>query len=152
MIVIGEANCCVKTFENEVDIRPELTGKSTQFGSLDEIVTLSKEIDGVHPCIDWSHMHARDGQCNTAVDFQSAIDKISLILGKQELRQLHMHISGIDYGKKGEKKHLNLEESDMNYRDLLKVLKDNEICGILVCESPSLEDDALLLKDYYEKL
>ena len=142
----------IKMFDNEVDIRPELTGKPTQFGSLDEILTISKELEGIHPCIDWSHMHARTGKYNTAQEFQSIIDTICLTLGDEEIKRLHMHLSGIEFGKKGERKHLDLENSDMNYQDLLKVLKDNGVCGFLVCESPSLEDDALLLKDYYETL
>ena len=139
-------------FDKEVDIRPELTGKPTQFGSLDEILTISKELEGIHPCIDWSHMHARTGKYNTAQEFQSIIDTICLTLGDEELKRLHMHLSGIEFGKKGERKHLDLENSDMNYRDLLKVLTNNGVCGFLVCESPSLEDDALLLKNYYETL
>ncbi|HUT64175.1 MAG TPA: TIM barrel protein [Anaerolineae bacterium] len=136
----------------DVDVRPELTGKSSQFGSLDEILTISKELDGVEPCIDWSHLHARTGYYNTAREFQSVIDRIRSVLGEGALKQFHMHISGIEYGNKGEKKHLNLDESDFNYRELLQVLKDNGICGFIICESPSLESDALLLKEAYDKI
>lgn len=142
----------IKDFDNKVDISPELTGKPTQFGSLDELLKISKELDGIHPCIDWSHQHARTGTFNTTQEFQSMIDTLRATLGDAVLKRLHMHVSGIEYGNKGERKHLILEESDMNYRDLLKVLKDNEVCGFLVCESPSLEEDALLLKNYYETL
>jgi len=51
---------------------------------------------------------------------------------------------------KGEREHLNLEESDMNWRELLKALKDFEVDGILVCESPNLEEDALMLKNFWQ--
>jgi len=40
-------------------VRPETTGKPSQFGDMDEILTLSEEIDQVMPCIDFSHFHAR---------------------------------------------------------------------------------------------
>jgi len=63
-----------------------------------------------------------------------------------------MHISGIQYGPSGEKKHLDMKKSDFNYKDLLHVLKENGITGIMIAESPHREDDALLLKDYYEKI
>ncbi|MCE5250668.1 TIM barrel protein [bacterium] len=142
----------VRSFDESIDIRPELTGKPTQFGSLDEILSLSKELDGIHPCIDWAHLFARSGEFNTAREFQTVIDTIRSVLGDHELKRMHMHISGIEFGAKGEKKHLNLDESDLNYRDLLRVLKDNGVCGFLVCESPSLEKDALLMKNWYEKL
>ena len=59
---------------------------------------------------------------------------------------------GIEYSAKGEKKHLNLEESDFNYKDLLKAFKSFGIKGAVVCESPNIEDDAKLLKDFYLSL
>jgi len=142
----------IKTFDPAVDVRPELTGKPTQFGSLEELLALSNELEGVHPCIDWAHLYARTGGFNTAREFQSILDTVRSALGEKELKHMHMHVSGIEFGSKGEKKHLNLEECDFNYRDLLGILKDNGVCGFLICESPSLEDDALLLKNFYETL
>ncbi len=142
----------VRQMNIDVDIRPELTGKYSQFGSLEEIISLSQEIEGVQPCIDWAHIHAKTGAFNTAGEFQSIIDSIRDNLGEHALKKSHLHIAGIEYGPKGEKKHLNLHESDFNYRDLLHVLKDNDVCGFIICESPSLEDDALILKEYYEKI
>jgi deoxyribonuclease IV len=73
-------------------------------------------------------------------------------LGEKELKIFHMHISGISYGPSGEKKHLNLKDSDFNYKDLLHVLKGNGINGIMIIESPDRENDALMLKDYYKKI
>ncbi len=136
----------------DVDIRPELTGKYSQFGTIKEILQLSQDIEGVYPCIDWSHQHAKTGKYNTADEFQSLIDMVSEKLGKSALESVHFHISGIKFGQKGEQKHLNLKESDFKYRELLQVLKQNEVCGFIICESPSIEDDALLLKKYYETL
>jgi deoxyribonuclease IV len=136
----------------KVDVRPETTGKSSQFGTLDEIVRLSAEVEGVHPCIDWSHLHARAGEYNTSREFQSVIDTVRQGLGERELKIFHMHLSGIQYGPSGERKHLDMKESDFNYKDLLHVLKDNGVNGILISESPHREDDALILKEYYEKI
>ena len=142
----------IREMNINVDVRPELTGKETQFGSLEEILAVSRKVEGVEPCIDWSHLHARAGAYNSAKEFQSVIDDIRRARGEKSLKHLHMHISGIEYSGKGERKHLNLDESDFRYKELLRVLKDNGVCGILICESPSLEVDALILKDYYEAL
>ena len=142
----------VRQMNIDVDIRPELTGSSTKLGSLEEIIALSEEIEGIKPCIDWSHLHARTGEYNTAIEFQSVIDFIRSKLGENALKSFHMHISGIEYGAKGEKKHLNFDESDFNYKELLHVLKDNGVCGFVVCESPSLEGDAIVLKEFYGKI
>lgn len=140
--------------KNNIDIwiRPETTGKSTQWGDIDEIVSLSKEFENVLPCIDFSHIHARTaGEYNTYDEFCEILEKLSAI-GSYAIDNFHGHLAGIDYGAKGEKKHLNLEESDMNYKDLLKAMKSFGVKGSLVCESPNIEDDALLLKDYYMSL
>ena len=134
-------------------IRPETTGKPTQWGDLDEIINLSKEFENVLPCIDFSHLHARSaGEYNTYDEFSQIFEKLGKELGDYAINNFHGHLAGIDYGAKGEKKHLNLEESDMNYKDLLKVMKEFGVKGALVCESPNIEDDAALLKQYYQTL
>ncbi len=135
-----------------VTLRPETTGKATQFGDIDELLFLSAEIDGVLPCIDFSHVHARDGKHNTYEEFRAIFEKIEKTLGKEGLRTMHCHISGIEYTAKGERNHLILEESDMNYKDLMKVFKEFKACGTIICESPNIEEDALLMKKTYESL
>jgi deoxyribonuclease-4 len=65
---------------------------------------------------------------------------------------MHIHVAGISYGSKGELKHLNLEESDLRYVELLKALRDYDAKGLVICESPNLEEDALLLQETYSKL
>lgn len=138
---------------NKIWIRPETTGKSTQWGDLEEIIRLSKEFETVLPCVDFSHIHARyNGFWNTYDEFAAIFEKIGNELGQVALDNFHAHIAGIDYGAKGEKKHLNLEESDMNYKDLLKAFKAFNIKGVIVCESPNIEDDSMLMKDFYKSL
>ena len=138
---------------NKIWIRPETTGKATQWGDLEEIVRLSKEFETVLPCVDFSHLHARyNGISNTYDEFCAIVDKIGTELGDYALENFHAHIAGIEYGAKGEKKHLNLEESDFNYKDLLKAFKKFDVKGAVICESPNIEDDAKLLKDYYLSL
>ena len=133
-------------------IRPETTGKPTQFGSLEETVKLSQELENVLPVVDFAHLHARsNGKYNTYEEFTSVLEYIEKYLGKTALRNMHIHISGIDYGEKGEIQHLNLEESDLNYKDLIQALRDFNVKGAVICESPNLEDDALLLRNTYRK-
>ena len=135
---------------NKIWIRPETTGKATQWGDLEEIIRLSKEFETVLPCVDFSHLHARyNGISNTYDEFLKIFETIGNELGQIALDNFHAHIAGIDYGEKGEKKHLNLEESDMNYKDLLRAFKEFNIKGAIVCESPNIEDDAKLMKEYY---
>jgi deoxyribonuclease-4 len=64
---------------------------------------------------------------------------------------MHIHVSGIKYGKHGESKHLNMAEADFNYKDFIRALVDNKVKGMVICESPNLEEDALLLQQTYRE-
>lgn len=139
---------------NNIWIRPETTGKETQWGDLDEVIKISNEFEQVLPCIDFSHLHARYAgtKYNTYDDFARVFERIGSEIGTYALENFHAHIAGIEYGAKGEKQHLMLEESDMNYKDLMKAFKDFNIKGLIICESPIMEDDAVLLKEYYDSI
>lgn len=154
--VVNETKRIIEIVEKEdlkVWIRPETTGKTTQWGDLDEIVALSKEFKQVLPCVDFSHLHARTGGAmNTYEDFCRILETIGNEIGQYALENFHGHLAGIEYSAKGEKRHLELEQSDMNYKDLLKALKEFGVRGALVCESPNIEDDCKLIKDYYWSL
>ncbi len=135
-----------------VELRPETTGKPTQFGDLDETLSLCQEL-GLKPCVDFSHIHARmRGAVNSYEEFSKILERIEDALGREAIKDMHIHVSGIEYGLKGEKRHLNLRESDFRYEDLLKALKDFGADGIIIVESPNLEEDALMLKRVWKDL
>ena len=133
-------------------IRPELMGREAQFGSLEELLDLSLELDMVAPCIDFAHFHARNGKHNSYDEFISILARVEERLGRSALDDVHVHVSGIAYGKKGEIKHLNMEESDFQYLDFVRALKDYNVKGMIICESPNLEGDAMLMQNAYQAL
>ncbi len=133
-------------------VRPETTGKATQWGTLQEIVRLSQELEKVLPCIDFSHLHARNGKNNTLAEFREILNLVEEKLDRDALDNMHIHLSGINYSDKGERNHLVLQESDMNYQDLLRIWKEFKIKGVVVSESPNIEEDALLLQRFWSKL
>jgi len=136
-----------------INLRPELMGKISQFGSLDELLNLCSEVDGLLPCIDFAHLHARTGKYNTYYEFKSVLNQMEKRLGRQSLDNMHIHLSGINYNtKSGEIMHLNLKESDFRYTELLQALKEMDVKGMVVCESPNLEEDALHLQETYNKV
>jgi deoxyribonuclease-4 len=142
----------LKAEGNRVLLRPETTGKGSQFGTLEEVLNLSAEIEGVAPCIDFAHIHARTGRFNSYEEFLSVLKQVDGRLGREALEHMHIHLSGIEYGRQGEIKHLNLRESDLRYVELLKAFKELEVKGLLICESPDREGDALLLQKTYNSL
>ncbi|MDI6840936.1 MAG: TIM barrel protein [bacterium] len=145
-----------ETLHNEnvkIDIRPETTGKGSQFGTLDEILSLSHEVNGVKPCIDFAHIYAREGgKWNSYQEFMKLLELVETELGTTALKDMHIHISGMQYGPKGEKMHLTFEdkESKFNYKELMRALHEKKVEGFIICESPTLEADALIIKKLYE--
>ena len=133
----------------DILLRIETMGRKSQFGSLDDVLEIT-EIEGVMPCIDFSHLHAVTGKNNSKEEFVSILTRLEERLGREGLDNMHIHVSGIEYSEKGEKNHLVFEESDFKYEELVQAFVDFDIKGMVICESPNLEEDALLLKSEYE--
>ena len=139
---------------NPVILRPETMGKSAMLGSLEDVLAMSSQAPGVQPCIDFAHLHARpgDGTMNTYDEWMGVLDAIAGELGPGALRDMHIHLSGIDYGPKGEKNHLRIEECDLDLAHLFQALKNAGCAGRILCESPAMEDDALLMQQRWLEL
>jgi deoxyribonuclease-4 len=136
-----------------VDVRPELTGRRSQVGSLEEILDFSDAVEGVRPCIDFSHHYARHGGAfNDYAAFTAILEAVRARLGNGALERLHVHISGIECGPRGERRHVPLRASKFRYRELLRALRDQVVSGWVVCESPEMEQDALRLQRAYRRL
>ena len=140
--------------KNPAILRPETMGKSAMLGSFEDTVEMSKAIKGVLPCIDFAHLHARpgDGTMNTVKEWTQILEAFQASLGKEALKSLHIHLSGIEYGPKGEKNHLALGESDLKINFLFQVLRDFGCAGRILCESPIMEEDALNMKKAWMKV
>jgi deoxyribonuclease-4 len=136
----------------EIELRPELTGKTSQFGSLEELISLTKNVNSCRPCMDFSHLYARTGEFNTEEEFDTVLSTLKEELDEDALQNMHIHMSGISSNSKGDLKHLNLEDSDFNWKGLLKSLKKHDCRGYIICNSPNLEVDAKMMKDYYMTL
>jgi len=139
---------------NPAVLRPETMGKSAMLGSLQDTLEMSRAIPGVAPCLDFAHLHARagDGSLNTYDEWASLLESYAKSMGDEALGSLHIHLSGIEYGPKGEKNHLPVEEADLDLKALFRALFDFNCCGRILCESPVMEDDALVLKRNWEEV
>ena len=65
---------------------------------------------------------------------------------------MHIHLSGIEYGPKGEKNHLAVDKSDLKLSLLFQALKEFGCAGRILCESPIMEEDALNMKKAWMKI
>ena len=139
---------------NPVTLRPETMGKSAMLGSFEDTLEMSAEVEGVLPCIDFAHLHARpgDGSVNSYAEWDAILKTLKKKLGASALKRMHIHLSGIEYGPKGEKKHLPFAEADLKYKDLFRALAAHKCAGRILCESPKLEEDAAVLVKAWGKI
>jgi deoxyribonuclease-4 len=156
-VAIPRLRQCVEDLRaagNPVTLRPETMGKSAMLGSLDDTLVMAAEVEGVLPCLDFAHLHARpgDGSANSYLEWVDMLKRVRKRLGARALKRLHIHLSGIEYGPKGERKHLPLRDSDLKYRALFKALRDAGAGGRLLCESPKMEDDALVMQKAWRRI
>lgn len=156
-IAIPRLKGCVDELKKNGDmvtLRPETMGKSAMLGSIEDALAMSAAMDMVQPCIDFAHMHARpgDGSMNTYEEWSKLLTNYKRVLGVKALKNLHIHLSGIEYGEKGEKKHLPLSEADLDLKALYKALHDFGCAGRIMCESPIMEEDAMNMKKAWVKV
>lgn len=86
----------------EIELRPELTGKTSQFGSLEELISLSKSVNSCLPCLDFSHLFARTNQYNTEAEFDDLLQRLKTEIGRDAVEKMHIHLSGISSNSKGD--------------------------------------------------
>jgi deoxyribonuclease-4 len=148
-------NCLdeLRAADNTVTLRPETMGKGAMLGSLEDTLTMAAELDGVEPCLDFAHLHARpgDGSMNSKAEWAEMLKTYKKALGAAALKRIHGHLSGIEYSEKGEQNHLMLADSDFNLTALMKTLVEFKCGGRILCESPEMDIDAQNIKQAWEQ-
>ena len=122
----------------QVKLCPEITGKPSQFGSLTELLKLKKET-GCGITVDFSHLYARQ---QGKIDYAKIIAKLP--------KKFHAHFSGIEYGDKGERKHIRTTEKF--FEPLARALIKRQGDITLISESPKPYEDAIMMKKSIQKL
>jgi len=153
-VAIPRLQSCMDEIRNDgnpATLRPEISGKGAMLGSLSDVLEMAMAVPGVVPCIDFAHLHARlgDGAVNTYDEWMAVLATYRKSLGDKAMEHMHIHLSGINYGPKGEKNHLIIEEADLNFMELMHALHSSAVKGRIMCESPVLEVDALKFKNLW---
>ncbi|MCG6892936.1 MAG: TIM barrel protein [Desulfobacteraceae bacterium] len=115
-----------------VRLCPEITGKRSQFGSAEELLALM-DATGCGITVDFSHWFARHGGCD---DYPALLCRLP--------RRFHAHFSGIEYGEKGERRHVRTTETF--FRPLAEALIARRAEVTLVSESPEPYADAAMMR------
>ncbi len=135
---------------------PETMGKLAQIGTVEEIAAFCA-IDPIFtPCVDFGHVNAREqGSLKTARDYLDRIDCLLDRLGYERMKRFHVHFSKIQYGAKGELKHLTFADTVYGpaFEPLAEALWERKLEPYIVSESDGTQtDDAAAMKRIYESL
>jgi deoxyribonuclease IV len=150
----------------DIFIYPEIGGKVSQLGNLDEIIEICKKVDYAYPCLDLAHLHAREnGSLNSKEKIIAILDKVENELGRKYLENAHFHIYPVAYTEGGEKMHKAFgdkkigqaslfEEEEEEYMpaatNFIDSLKVKKIEPMVICEAFNTQEiGAMLMKDLY---
>jgi len=135
----------------KVHLAPEMMGKPSQFGSVEEVLALCERVDLTEPNVDWAHLHAKDrGRFKTIDDVRKVMDEIEKRLGTNALKNLHCHYSHIEFTDKGgERRHHNLDRTEYgpDFKLIAKLVAERDLRPVIACETPNLDLDAQKLRD-----
>ena len=146
------------TFEEELGDKylcPETMGKVMQIGTYKEIIDLCTISNKLIPTFDFGHINAlTQGSLKSAEDYKRIFDYSFEKLGEERTKNAHIHFSRIQYGAKGEIRHLTFEDKLYGpyFEDLVNILIDYDMACHVICESSgTMAEDSKTMKDIYLK-
>jgi deoxyribonuclease IV len=135
---------------NEVKLGPETMGRHSQFGTLDEILSICQENERTQLVIDWSHLHARTGGgLRTKDDFRKVTLKVEEQLGTEAVRNMHCHFSKIEFTyKTGERRHHILDDVGFGpeFEMLAQIIVEFKMRPVIICETAVQDLDAMKMQ------
>lgn len=138
---------------SDLIVCPEAMGKQAQIGTVDEVIALCRLKDNVYPCIDFGHVNAlTGGGLKTEEDYQRIVDKLFDGVGETKTKNMHVHFSKIQYGAKGEIRHLTFADDiyGPRFEPLCNVIVKNSLTPHILCESAGTQaEDAKFMQDIY---
>lgn len=138
---------------DDITFSPETMGKLGQIGTIEEITRFCKLDKIFVPAVDFGHVNAREhGSLKTEKDYEERLSFMISELGYQKMKGFHVHFSKIEYGSKGEIRHLTFADDKYGpeFPPLAAALKKLNLEPYVICESAGTQDiDALAMKKEY---
>ena len=133
---------------------PETMGKSQQLGTLEEIAKICNLDKMLIPTIDFGHINAfTQGSIKGEEDYDRIINYLIETIGYEKTKIMHIHFSKIEYGPKGELKHLTFEDDKFGpeFDGLANIIVKYKLSPIIICESKGTQaEDAIKMKKIYQ--
>lgn len=141
----------------DIMICPETMGKYSQIGTVQEIIELCKLHPNIYPCVDFGHVNCiLQGALKTSDDYKKYIlDPMLNELPFEKVKKMHVHFSKIEFGPKGEKRHLTFEDTNYGpeFEPLAKVIAEYKLEPYILSESAGTQaEDAWTMKSIFNSL
>ena len=132
----------------------ETMGKQAQIGTVEEIVDFCTIAPNFIPTFDFGHINAlTGGTLKSENDYRKIFDLCIEKIGLERTKNCHIHFSHIEYGAKGEIRHLTFEDKEYGpfFEPLASVIKEYGLTPFIICESKeAMAVDAITMKNIYE--
>ena len=128
----------------DVKLGVETMAKQSQFGTLDEVLELHRQVKQVIPYIDWAHLFVRN---QGSVDYGEVLDRLK----KAGIRHINSHFEGVKKNKKGEWVDIHEPIGNPSFEPLAEEVLKKKIDITIISESPVLEKDSLKMKGVFQK-
>lgn len=136
-------------------ICPETMGKSKQIGTYEEILQICAQNEHLLPTLDFGHINAlTQGSLKSKEDYLKIFERAIEVIGKKRTQICHIHFSKIQYGDKGEIKHLNFDDDRYgpNFEHLAEAIVELGLTPHIICESSGrMAEDAMEMQKIYLK-
>jgi len=142
---------------SNIRLCPETMGKIGQLGDLDEVLSLCGVDERFLPCVDFGHLNCRTlGGANDYDAMAAVLDAITNALGSERGRIFHAHFAKMEYGPKGEIRHLTFDDTQFgpDFQSLGRLLAERKLSPTVICESSGrqIDDAAQMLQMYTKEL
>lgn len=141
---------------DDLIVCPETMGKQAQIGTVDEVIELCKLGENVYPCVDFGHVNSLwQGALKTQDDFQRIVDSMFEGIGEKKTKNMHVHFSKIQYGAKGEIRHLTFADTvyGPEFEPFAEVIVKNNLTPHILSESAGTQMiDAKIMQNVYNSL
>ena len=135
---LGDLRARLESKDRLVPFGIEVMGRVRDFGSIDDVIEIARQVDFVRPVIDFAHMHATSDGAYTDVEmFATALEATDDAMRDGD--RFHIHFSDIAYANRNETKHLPYGEGTLRAEPLRDALERFERPATVISESP---DDA----------
>ncbi|GBE21657.1 MAG TPA: hypothetical protein ENH00_07395 [Actinobacteria bacterium] len=129
----------------------ETAGRSSAFGTLEEIALLVSKFSFVRPYVDWAHLHAiGQGALATKDGFREVLGVLREHFPGWMIDPLQCQFSETRFGDKGEIHHLPYGEGTLRITNLVAAAQETDIGLIVISEARDPESTEAMVQELHE--